>query len=114
MSQRPPKPQHWQQWTEREARDVLARLDRSELSIAAFARSLGVSIDRIRYWRARLAATPQPAAAPAPAPFIAVRVRSAHTIKITLAALCIELAADTDAERLADIVAALAKRQLPC
>lgn len=62
MSQRTPKPQHWRQWTEREARDVLARLDRSELSAAAFARSIGVSINRIRYWRTRLAATPQPAA----------------------------------------------------
>jgi hypothetical protein len=47
MSQRPSKSPRWQQWTEREARDVLARLDRSDLSAAAFARSLGVSINRI-------------------------------------------------------------------
>jgi len=112
MSQRSSKTPRWQQWTEREARDVLARLDRSELSVAAFARSLGVSIHRIRYWRTRLAA-PQPASSQAPDPFIAVRVRPAHAIKITLAAVCVELAADTAAERIADIVAALAKRQ-PC
>lgn len=113
MSQRSSKTPRWQQWTEREARDVLARLDRSDLSAAAFARSLGVSINRIRYWRTRLAATPQPASAQAPDPFIAVRVRPAHAVKITLAAVSVELAADTAAERIADIVAALAKRQ-PC
>ena len=59
-------------------------------------------------------ATPQPDAIPAPDPFIAVRVRPAHAIKITLAAVSVELAADTAVERIADIVAALAKRQLPC
>ncbi|MFO0558631.1 MAG: hypothetical protein U0269_11485 [Polyangiales bacterium] len=30
MSQRPSKTPRWQQWTEREARDVRARLDHSE------------------------------------------------------------------------------------
>jgi hypothetical protein len=113
MSQRPSETPRWQQWTEREARDVLARLDRSDLSAAAFDRSLCVSINRIRYWRTRVAATPQPASTQWPAPFIAVRVRPAHAIKITLAAVSVELAADTAAERIADIVAALAKRQ-PC
>jgi hypothetical protein len=82
MSQRPPKPQHGQQWTDREARDVLARLDRSEFSVAVFARSLGVSIHRIRYGRARLAATPQPAATPAPD---AVNLRSNQTLTTAVA-----------------------------
>jgi hypothetical protein len=98
MSHRTPKTQHWQQWTEREARDALARLDRSDLSAAAFARSLGVSINRIRYWRTRFAAG-QPATTSPTEPFIAVRVRQAQCIKITLAAVSIELAADTAARR---------------
>ncbi len=61
MFQRSQKTPCWTQWSEREARDTLAQLDRSELSAAAFAQSLGVSINHIRYWRTRLAATPQPA-----------------------------------------------------
>jgi hypothetical protein len=77
MSQRPPKPQHGQQWTDREARDVLARLDRSEVQHRGLCPIAGVSIHRIRYWRARLAAMSQPAATPAPD---AVKLRSNQTL----------------------------------
>ena len=113
MAQRSSEPRRLKQWTEREARDVLARLDRSDLSAAAFARSLGVSIHRIRYGRTRLATPSPPASTQASDPFIAVHVHPAHAIKMTLAAVSVELAADTAAERIADIVVALAKRQ-PC
>ena len=60
MSQRTPQTTRWQQWTEIEARKVLGRLDRSTLSTAAFARSIGVSVNRIRFWRTKLAANDTP------------------------------------------------------
>ena len=111
MPHRPQKTPRWTQWSEREARDTLAQLDRSPLSAAAFARSISVSIDRIRYWRARLAASRAPAEQ---APFVPVRVVPAHAIKITVDAICIEIAADTAAERIADIVSAVAARRRSC
>lgn len=43
------------QWTEAYAREVLARGDRRGLSTAALARELGVSAQRIYWWRKRLA-----------------------------------------------------------
>jgi hypothetical protein len=92
---------------------MLDRLARSELSVAAFARSVGVSVQRIHYWRERLAAPPQPAPNP-PTPFVPLLVRSQPALKITLDSLVLELPHDTHAERIAEIVCAITQRQRAC
>jgi transposase-like protein len=45
----------WRQWTEQDAREALAELAGTGESIAEFARRRGVSRERVRYWRKRLA-----------------------------------------------------------
>lgn len=59
-----------QQWTEAYAREAIARGDRRGLSTAALARELGVSAQRIYWWRKRLAE----AEAPERTPFVEVAV----------------------------------------
>lgn len=44
-------------WTRREAGEVLAELERSGASLAAFARREGLSAERLYRWRARLTKT---------------------------------------------------------
>ncbi len=63
----------WRQWTEPEARAVLAEFAQSGESLASFARGRGVSTNRIRYWRKRLGET---ALVPS---FVQVRLPAAHT-----------------------------------
>ena len=58
------------QWSEAHAREVLARGERRGLSTAALARELGVSAQRIYWWRKRLAE----AGAPPPSRFAEVTV----------------------------------------
>jgi len=113
MSHRPSREPRWQQWSESDARTMLDRLARSELSVAAFARSVGVSVQRIHYWRARFAASSQPTPDP-PTPFVPVLVRSQLAIKITLDSLVIEIPNDTSATRIAEIVCAITQRQRAC
>ncbi len=72
----------WRQWTEQDAREALAELTRTGESLAAFARRRGVSGERVRYWRKRLADS-------APA-FVAIPVgsdRHVPRIEITTAAV---------------------------
>lgn len=83
-------------WTETYARKVLERARRRNLNDSALARELGVSPQRVRWWRKRLqnadasqtpASSQTPAfaevtlAAPAAHPF-AVHARSGHTIEV--------------------------------
>lgn len=108
MTRHPTASRSWRQWSEPQARKILARFDRSGLSLSAFARAEGCSVGRVVYWRERLAKSPQTAA-----PFVAVRVQHAqHSIK--LHAVTVELPPDTTAERIADIVVALAVRSAKC
>jgi hypothetical protein len=76
MSKQTPRPRGWKNWSEPKARDVLRRLEQSKLSIAAFAKNDGTSTSRIHYWRDRFRAAPKPT----PEPFVAVRVRSVHSV----------------------------------
>ena len=99
----------WQQWSEQEAREMLARYTKSGLTIAEFASSVGCSVSRIQYWRQKLRA-PQAA----PEPFVAVHVRPSHTIKLMVDSIAIELPEDTQPERIADILVAIAQRPRPC
>lgn len=110
MTRHPTAPRSWRQWSELQARKILARFARSGVSLSAFARAEGCSVGRIVYWRDRLAKSTQ-----SPTPFVAVRVQHAqHPIKLKLHAITVELPADATAERVADIVVALAVRAAKC
>lgn len=62
-------------WSETNARSVLVALQRSGQSVAAFARSRGVTAQRIYWWRQRLEPTGGRAAIPAAVGLAPVRVR---------------------------------------
>lgn len=78
-------------WTEEEARQVLARADREKLSTAALARELNVSAQKIYWWRQRLRADARVAnprfmevrvaAQPQAQPF-AVQLRNGRTVAV--------------------------------
>jgi transposase-like protein len=78
-------------WTEQQARQVLARAEREGLSTTALARELNVSAQKIYWWRQRLRAdarTTEPrfmevrvAAEAQPKPF-AVQLRNGRTVAV--------------------------------
>lgn len=53
----------WTQWTPSEARKALARWKKSGQPMATFARRLGVSSQRLRWWQGRLGEWNEPAEA---------------------------------------------------
>ena len=89
----------WRQWTEQDAREALAELARSGESLAAFARRRGVSGERVRYWRKRLAdGTPA---------FVAIPVgseRHGPRIEITTAEVTLRVREDIDLEHLSTLI----------
>ncbi|MBK8013948.1 MAG: hypothetical protein IPK13_21695 [Deltaproteobacteria bacterium] len=62
-------------WSETDARSMLVALQRSGQSVAALARSQGVTAQRIYWWRQRLEPTGGRAAIPAAVGLAPVRVR---------------------------------------
>ena len=93
----------WRQWSETEARDALARFERSGETELAFARRTGISRQRLRYWRTRLAKTAKPA-------FVAVAMpTAAPKIEIGVGEVVLRVREDLDATRLAEIVDALSR-----
>jgi hypothetical protein len=98
----------WRQWTEQEARATMAELSRSGATSAAFARSKGVSTERLAYWRKRLSVASAPA-------FVSVTLppRSASSsraeIEVLVGGVVIRFRDDVDAERVASIVRALTR-----
>jgi hypothetical protein len=86
---------------------VLARLDASGQSVAEFARSIGVSPHRITYWRSKLVA-------PTAAPFVPVRVLSPAAIEFSLGPVSLRVPETTSAERVAELLAAIARKVGAC
>jgi len=102
----------WQRWTEEQARSALQELAQSGVSIAKFAESKGVSVQRIAYWRKRLAEG-------GPSRFVRVDVSHAATstagrIEILLGDITVRVREDVDAESVARLVEALARRPRGC
>lgn len=101
----------WRQWTEREARAVLAELAAWRGTLAEFVRAKGVSRRRIEYWRARLGPAKPPS-------FVAVRLpearRATEEIAIRVDGIAVCVREDFDIEQLARIVGALARRPRAC
>jgi transposase-like protein len=107
MASRSQKAPRWRQWSEDEARSVLARLDASGQSVAEFARFIGVSPHRITYWRSKLAAPPS-------APFVPVRLATHSAIELAIGPVSLRLPEGTSAERVADLLAAIARKVGAC
>jgi|HubBroStandDraft_1064217.scaffolds.fasta_scaffold20878_6 transposase-like protein len=99
----------WRQWTEQDAREALAELARSGESLAAFARRRGVSGERVRYWRKRLAD-----GAPA---FVAIPVgsdRQGPRIEVTTAEMTLRVREDIDLEHLSALIEVVARHGRGC
>jgi transposase-like protein len=98
-----------QVWGEQEARQALAELARSGESLADFARRRGISVQRVYYWKKRVAA----AAAPS---FVVVPVTAAATRQIEIVAdgVTIRVREDLDTERLAEVIDLLVRRGRRC
>jgi transposase-like protein len=99
----------WNQWTADEAEAVLAELASSGKSMAQFARSHGVSIRRLTYWRTRLGKADAPV-------FVEVAVPADTTphIDIVRDGIVVRVREDLDVDRLARIVDALAGQPRRC
>jgi len=99
----------WRQWREEDARAALAELAASGESLAKFSRERGISVRRLVYWRKRLDDGRRPE-------FVAVRMPPADSsgskprIEIDFDGLTIRVPEDLDAEVVAHIAAALARR----
>jgi transposase-like protein len=99
----------WRRWSEDEARSALAELAGSGESAVRFARRLGISTQRLAYWRKRLGTTS--------AAFVAVRLpttTSARHIEIALDGVAVRVREDLDVEHVARLVEALARRARSC
>jgi hypothetical protein len=105
---------HWRQWTEAEARAVLAELSESGESLAGFARRKGVSTNRLVYRRRRLG---EPPVVPS---FVQVRLPAPGTspdgarIEVIVDDVSVHVREDIDLGRLASLVRALAGRAPAC
>ncbi len=99
----------WEVWGEPEAREALAELAESGESVAQFAGRRGVSAQRIYYWKKRIAESAAPA-------FVAVQLTAARAgqIEIVTDGVTIRVREDLDAERLADILGAVARHGRRC
>jgi hypothetical protein len=104
----------WQRWNEEEARAALAELASTSESEVGFARRKGVSTQRLRYWRKRLASlssTTRPAFVAvtipreaAPRPEVEVRIRE---VSVVVREGC-------DVDHAAQVVDAIARRMRAC
>jgi transposase-like protein len=102
-------PRRWRQWTEQDAREALAELARTGESVAEFARRRGVSGERVRYWRKRLAD-----GAPS---FVAIPVgndRHEPRIEITTTAVTLRVREDVELEHLAALIEVVARYGRGC
>lgn len=101
----------WQAWNEQEARAALEELSRSGVSVAKFAQARGVSVQRIFYWRKRLAQSEGP-----PMTFVPVAVSgpAGSHIEIVAGPVTLRVREDLDVRQLAHIVEALARRPTGC
>lgn len=104
----------WQRWNEEDARAALAELASTSESEAAFARRKGVSTQRLRYWRKRLASS---SSVTRPA-FVAVTIpREAPPrpeVEVRIGEISVVVREGCDVDHAAQIVDAIARRMRAC
>jgi hypothetical protein len=101
----------WQQWTEGEARTILAEFAQSGESQAGFARRKGVSSSRLVYWRKRVGELPSFVQVRLPAPGTAL---DGARIEVVVDDVSVRVREDIDTGRLAALVRALSGREPLC
>jgi hypothetical protein len=102
------KTRSWHQWTERDAREALAELAASGETKAQFARRTGISTERLRYWRKRLANVLAPS-------FVAVPVAAPRAqLEIAVGDVTVRVREDLDLTRVADLLELVAGRSREC
>ncbi len=99
----------WRVWGEDAAREALVELSRSGESVAEFARRRGISVQRVYYWKKRVAETTAPA-------FVAVALPTggAGHMDIITEGVTIRVRDDLEVERLAAILNVVARRSHGC
>lgn len=103
----------WRQWTEEEARTALEEFSRSGASLSEFARSKGISVHRLVYWRKRLGPARPPAFVALTLPRDAVSPSPPLEILVG-GGVIVRVPDEVDAERVAGIVRALTRRVDGC
>lgn len=103
----------WRRWTEEEARPALDELARNGESAEAFARRRGISPQRLRYWKKRLAETAmsQPAFVALTLPAVPV---ARGEIEVRIDEIVIAVHDRCDVEQVASLVAAIVRRRRAC
>jgi hypothetical protein len=99
----------WQRWTEEQARAALGELTQSGVSLGKFAELKGVSVQRLAYWRKRLA----------PARFVRVDLSASASsteprIEIVVDGVVVRVREALGADKLVELVDALARRPRRC
>ena len=95
----------WRQWREDQARAELAAFRDSGMTAAAYARTHGVSVQRLEYWTKRLGAGPAEVA------FVPVTLptTSSAAIEIGVGDIVVRVRDGHDIERVARLVVAIAR-----
>ena len=107
-----PVPTSRRHWSPQDARAALAAFARSGMTLTAFARSRGVSAQRIAFWKRRFDAE-----APSPTPnFVPVALVSSpkREVRLTCADFTLHLPEDIAPDRVAALAAALSRGLRAC
>ena len=84
MSMNTLAPRGWRQWTPEEARRALAQWKKSGLPAATFARVLGVSSNRLRWWKRQLGERSPAPTSSSPAKFVPAVITSVSAVPIAV------------------------------
>lgn len=106
----------WRRWTEEEARAALDEVARNGESAEVFARRRGISPQRLRYWRKRLAktATLQPAFVALTLPEKPMAPMASQQLEVRIDEIVIAVPDRCDVEQVASLVAAIVRRRRAC
>jgi hypothetical protein len=106
----------WQRWSEQEGRAALDEFERSGQSAEDFARKIGVSPQRLTYWKKRLAGKRTAAfvAVPLPVASRSSPVGAGSWIEMDFDGIVLRVREDLEVEHLARIIDAVARRVRGC
>lgn len=105
----------WRQWTESQARAELSAFRRSGQSAPEFARSRGISANRLWYWSKRIGSERKASAEAIE--FVPLAVQSEHSagqLEIESAGVVVRVRESLDVEHVARLVSALRAKEGPC
>jgi transposase-like protein len=106
----------WQRWSEQEGRAALDEFERSGQSAEEFAQKIGVSPQRLTYWKKRFAGKRTAAfvAVPLPVASRSSAVGASSWIEMDVDGIVLRVREDLEVEHLARIIHAVARRVRGC